>query len=202
MSDTETQAPAPDDVNDPAAEPTPEQLLEDFRAGKGPKGAAAIAERLDAAEAALADATKARDDALAALEKAKAAPTAKAKATATPQAKARKIGPVKDQPDAAALLAAIADAETVEIAFSDGKAEVTGIPAVAIEGNAWAVTPSGLALKLPELLVRGPAFGGTAFTVAGYGLFLDGTLTAYAQRSDALAIGAGATFDLKDDIVF
>jgi hypothetical protein len=151
----------------------------------------------------LAALTAERDDAVAALEKAKADADATPKAKAAPKpAKARKVGPVKDQPTREDLMTFIAAAETVELVFSDGKTEIAGIPALRIEGTAWALTPVGVQLQLPSLLVHGPGVGQSAYSLAGYGLLLDGELTAYAARGEQLTIGANSQFELKDDVVF
>lgn len=151
----------------------------------------------------LATVTAERDDAVAALEKVKADADAAPKAKAAPKpAKARKVGPVKDQPTREDLMTLIGAAETVELVFSDGRTEIAGLPALRIEGTAWALTPVGVQLQLPSLLVHGPGVGQSAYSLAGYGLLLDGELTAYAPRGEQLTIGANSQFELKDDVVF
>jgi hypothetical protein len=117
-------------------------------------------------------------------------------------AKARKIGEVDDQPNAENLLELIAAADTIEIAFADGKRELADIAPVVVSGDIWTVSLDRLKLNLPELIVHGPAFGKPAYALAGYGLVLDGELVAYSKRPDTLMIGANSQMNLKDDIIF
>lgn len=133
-----------------------------------------------------------------------------ATAQASPSgAKGRKVGPLKDDPFAkygeqrgAELLAAVQAAQEVEVAFSNGKSELPGLPAVRVEGQAWASTVVGLQLRLPELIVTGPAAGKAPWLLDGYGLLLDGKLAAYAKRGDVLEIHGGARMNLAPDICF
>lgn len=135
--------------------------------------------------------------------KAKKAPSAKA--VGAP--KARKIKPIalKDgetplTPTEIKVL--IDDAETVEVAFSDGKLELAGLPAQVISGDAWHVGVAGLQLRLPELVAHGPGIGQPGYSLAGYGLLIDGDLVAYADRGGVLPIAPGAKVNLASDIVF
>jgi hypothetical protein len=127
----------------------------------------------------------------------------KAKVTAaeTP-AKPRKLGRPKNPADIDRdkLKAAIADAETVEVAFSDGRTEIAGMPPLSIEGDAWRDHHLGQMLREP-VTVTGPA-GGSSVTIAGYALLLDGEQVAYTERSDRLAIAPGQKINLADDIYF
>lgn len=100
------------------------------------------------------------------------------------------------------LLAAIRAAETVQVAFSNGKNEVAALDPVDIAGDAWRVTIVGVQLTLPELILHGPGHGGEAIPLAGYGLLLNGKLVAYRDRGDQLSIGAGARMNVAPDIVF
>ena len=107
----------------------------------------------------------------------------------------------KDERDAA-LLKAISEAQTVELAFSNGSNEIAALEPVTIMGNAWRATMVGVQLTIPELLIHGPAPGKQGYPLAGYGLFLDGKLAAYAARGEQLQIGAGANQNVAPDIVF
>lgn len=100
------------------------------------------------------------------------------------------------------LLAAIRAAETVQVAFSNGKNEIAALDPVDIAGDAWRVTIVGVQLTLPELILHGPGFGGEAIPLSGYGLLLNGKLVAYRDRGEQLSIGAGARMNVGPDIVF
>lgn len=141
-------------------------------------------------DAALAE----RDAALAKLAKMDAAPKARSGV-----AKARKVGPVKDQLSPSELLELIGAANVVELAFSDGKKELS-IPARQISGRAWIVNAVGLKLQLPEFIVEGP--DGGAQSLAGYGLFLDGEQVAWAPRPDVMEVVPRRKSDLRHDVVF
>jgi len=155
----------------------------------------------------LAEVTAERDALKAAAEKVAAAPKAKA---ASALKKPRKIAPLvmkKDQDEANSLtsldlLELIQSAGAVELAFSDGAHEISGIAALVISGDAWSARSNGLALVLPELLVHGPAQGQSAYGLAGYGLLLDGELVAYSARPEVLQIGAGMAVNLAADVIF
>lgn len=142
----------------------------------------------------LAKVTDERDAALAKLAKMDAAPKARSGV-----AKARKVGPVKDQLSPSELLELIGAANVVELAFSDGKKELS-IPARQISGRAWIVNAVGLKLQLPEFIVEGP--DGGAQSLAGYGLFLDGEQVAWAPRPDVMEVVPRRKSDLRHDVVF
>lgn len=101
-----------------------------------------------------------------------------------------------------ALIELIAAADSVEIAFSDGKHEIAALPARAILGDAWVLAVNGVKLQVPEFSVWGPPRGEAAVELDGYGLLLDGELVAYAKRTDALSLRPGGQYDLKDDVIF
>lgn len=144
-------------------------------------------------------ALKAERDALqAAADKAAAAPKVSRSSVG---AKPRKVGPL-DNPGASDLLDAIAAAVAVEVVFSDGKLELLQIPALVVSGAAWAKVIGGVSLRVPELLVHGPAVGANPWPLAGYGLFLDGKQAAWAPRPDTLLIGGGMQVNLRDDVIF
>lgn len=172
---------------------------------EGAQGAADPAATVDwqaralAAEAALAEAQGENDSLRAQIEAAANAPKVTRGAKG---GKARKIktGGETAGLTAADLLEAIGAAETVEVLFCAGALELTDPAALTVAGDVWFASQFGLKLKLAELLVTGSGPGAT--TIDGYALFLDGKQAAYAARSDALSIPAGATFNLSDDVVF
>lgn len=101
-----------------------------------------------------------------------------------------------------ALLEAIRAAETVEIVFGDGKRELGAIDPVRVTGDAWRVSIVGVQLAAPALILHGPQTGKPGFALAGYGLFLDGELAAYADRGGQLTLGGGSSHNVAPDIVF
>lgn len=155
----------------------------------------------DTAKSALAEIT-AKNDAAALKE------AGKAKATPQPRGEnGRALGPLKPKKDekpltGGDLLAAIAAAETVEVAFSDGKREIKSLPAHAIQGDAWYLAANGVRLRVDKLQVYGPNRGEPDLKLAGYALLLDGEQVAYAARGDVLVLTAGSTNELKDDVIF
>lgn len=170
---------------------TLDELKDFYRAGNGHVGSAAIVAELDAKAARVVELE-------AELGKAKQA----AKATAAPKAaKPRKLAPIADPMDRDAVMAAIADAETVEIAFSDGKQEIAGLPPFAIEGNAWRMSGMGVMLTTP-LRLHGPAREQAPYKIAGYALILDGKPAAFSLRSDPIVMAAGSTFELTNEVFF
>lgn len=117
------------------------------------------------------------------------------------QGKPRKLGPLANQGDTAELMEALAAAEMVHLAFSDGKREVAGLAPREIVGGGFVVVRGRVKLDVPSLLVHGPAPGQSAFLVGGYALLADGKPIAFAARSQ-LAIGPGQQVELKDDVIF
>lgn len=140
--------------------------------------------------------SKERDDLAAKLAKLDAEPKAAKGARA---AKARKCGPVDNPPALSDLQELIGMADVVELVFSDGKRELAIDPRV-ISGKAWIMTAVGLALRLPEFPVVGPATG--PVSIAGYGLFLDGAQVAWASRGEPMEVPPGRRMDLRNDVVF
>lgn len=122
-------------------------------------------------------------------------------------AKPRKVGRMNfpdGNPSPAELRELLEGADTVEVVLSDGKNEL-GLPPRQIEGaEPWQDMPQGLKLNVGELLVHGPGVGSrqSSYVLAGYGLVVDGKQVAWSERPEQLTIGAGATFDLKDDVIF
>jgi hypothetical protein len=105
--------------------------------------------------------------------------------------------------DAAGLLAHIGEAETVELAFSDGTHELADAAPLIISGAAWKVSSDRLFLTGVDVPMHGASREGSPFTLAGYGLFVDGTLAAYAPRINGpLQVAPGTQHSLNDDVVF
>lgn len=160
-------------------------------------------ERADTAE-------KDRDAAIARAEKAEGGEKrAKASLTkATTPAKPRKLGAmdnalVSDRSnvsDADQMKLAIAEADEVQIAFSDGTREVPGLQPVNVAGDAWRQHQFGLMLT-ETVELAGPD-GGSSVTIDGYALLLDGKQVAYCRRSAPLQVGPGQRVNIVDDIIF
>lgn len=117
-------------------------------------------------------------------------------------AKPRSIAPIAEDKRLSAedLLEHIRDADDVQIAFSDGRKEVKGLPPIDITGEPWKVAPNGLLLTLPVTL-DGPGINEAAYVVEGYALFLDGELVAYTPR-EPVRVAAGQHVRLENDIFF
>ncbi len=98
------------------------------------------------------------------------------------------------------LQKAIADADEVVIAFSDGQREVAGVSPIEVTGDAWRPHHFGLLLNTPVELV-GPNDGPSA-SIDGYALLLDGKQVAYCQRPQPLQLAAGQRINLAGDIIF
>lgn len=116
-------------------------------------------------------------------------------------AKARKWKVDGERPGVAELLAAIDDADTVELAFVGERGmELPGIAPASISGGAAAFRASGerLLLRVPSLPVNSPV----PVQLHGYVMLTDGKLLAYARRSDALPLAPSTHYELKDDVVF
>lgn len=196
-------------------------LIAQFEKGFDADGAKAMAERLLAAEGKLVDALKAQADDQAATIAAitERAERAEAEAQALKDAAARQAAeatviaedsvgaprklalvPADKRLAPSELAAAIADSETVEILFSDGKREIQSLGSRKVTGEAWIGRPAGLLLTKPVELFGGAA-GAAPIVVSGYALLLDGKLAAYSAR-DPLSIPAGGHVRLENDIIF
>lgn len=107
-----------------------------------------------------------------------------------------------------ALLDLIAAADKVEIAFADHDgAEITDFPRVEIPPgvDSWQQMSGGLALaeSAGALEVHGAGpLGRPVHVLEQYLLILDGAEVEHAWRPEPLAISAGMTFDLRNDMVF
>lgn len=120
-------------------------------------------------------------------------------------AKPRRAGPMDEALSGASIADVIAQAEAedkvVEIAFSDGKREIAGIPSIIVAGDVWRDHALGRMLRDP-VRVHGPAGGQGAFTIAGYALLIGGSQVAYCARPDLVTVAAGREISLADDIYF
>lgn len=201
-----------------------QELAEEFKAGLDPDAAGELAKRMAALEASQAEWEKQREslledtakaiDARNAADAERDALQAKldAAAKAEPKvaqgdkpAKVRNLGPVKEALSGDDLVAAMAkadeDGDTVEIAFSDGKREIAGIPPKVVTGDVWRKHALGLMLRDP-VTVEGPATGGSSVAIAGYALLIDGKQVAYCERADPVTVAPGQHIGLSDDIYF
>lgn len=114
----------------------------------------------------------------------------------------RKLGKVADQLSGADLFDLLGSEDRVEIAFSDGAAELVGVPPVAVPGERFIFRRGRLMLSVDDLTVRGPADERGARVLAGYALLVDGEQVAWLPRlAGQLTLGAGQSYQLKDDVV-
>ncbi len=149
---------------------------------------------------ALTGVMKDRDDARA---EAKSADKARAKIErASAPAKPRKLGEIAESKQLTGdeLREAIEEAETVEIAFSDGDREIGTIAPAIVSGDAWKVHPRGLMLAKPVTIEGSGA--PSSVEIGGYALLIDGKQVAWSERSDKLRVAPGQRVDLVDDIIF
>ncbi len=113
----------------------------------------------------------------------------------------RRLSKVRDQLKIAELAELIAATETVEIAFSDGKRELAGVPPVEVPGEAFGFRRGRLSLEVPELLVVGPADERGPRVLVGYALLIEGEQVAWIPRlGGQLTLGPGVSHQLKDDV--
>lgn len=111
------------------------------------------------------------------------------------------LGKGKKQLTAKELHELLGQAETVEIAFSDGKSELAGLPAVSVPGAAFEFKRGRVSLNVPDFQITGPADERGARVLKGYALLIDGKQVAWAPRlAGSTVLGAGVTYQLKDDI--
>lgn len=201
MSDTETTS-AADEFQ--AAREDAEGRLQNglTELGYPPEAGPEGADTVDKALFLLRGLQSERDELATKLETAeKATKRAKAKVTAgDAPAKPRKLTTAASELDRDALKDAIASAEKVEVAFSDGKAEIAGLAPLSVEGDSWKDHTRGLMLRDPVELP--PSAAPTSVSVKGYALLLDGKQAAYTERSDPLTIAPGQRVGLTDDIYF
>lgn len=117
-------------------------------------------------------------------------------------AKPRALGPVEDQPGVAELAEFLAETPAVEIAFSDGKAELAGLAPVQVKGSAFVMRRGRLWLSVEKLTIRGPADDKPPRALNGYALLVEGEQVAWAPRlAGQLTLGAGNEYDVAQDIV-
>lgn len=211
-----------DDTNTMTRE---QELLEEFKAGLEKDGPMVLAERIAALEeengrlikeldqsekdgAGTDDQIRAlTEERDAAIKRADAAEAVGKKATAevkklTTPAKPRRIGEMGDGKSLGgdALRAAIADAETIEIVFSDGAREVAGLAPIGVSGEAWTRHAFGLMLNQP-IEIEGPD-GAASVSIAGYALLIDGKQVAWRARDVRLQVAPRQRVTISDDIIF
>lgn len=120
----------------------------------------------------------------------------------TTPAKPRKLGAIDgERSSIEELRELIDDGDEVSIAFSDGTREVAGIAPVAVSGDAWSETATGLMLA-KKVDIDGPGDTGTSVTIDGYALMIDGKQVAYSRRSTPIQIAPGQRVQIVDDINF
>jgi hypothetical protein len=102
------------------------------------------------------------------------------------------------------LKAALEAGKTIEIVPSDGKQEIAGTALVVKGEHPFETVAQGLKFTPDKFEVYGPGQGdaGAVSSIVGYGLLIDGEQVAWQQRPEELRLGAGQTFDLKNDILF
>lgn len=171
-----------------------QELQEEFKAGLDPDAVPQLATRIATIEAER-DAEKARADRA---ERARDSVKAKLSKGEVP-AKPRKLEPMDGDAIGAAIDDAVESGRKVEIAFSDGKKELTQIAPVVVEGAAWREHARGRMLSEPVTLSNS---GDTSVAVHGYALLIEGKQVAYQTRSDALNVAPGQKVNLDNDIVF
>ena len=157
-----------------------------------------------AAQKALADVTAERNSAKRSLAAQKGATTRKIAEIEEIEAslEPRKLGPIEGQLAPADLYTLLCDEARVEVAFSDGKSELIGVPPVAVRGDRFTFRRGRLQLSVDDLTVRGPADERGARVLAGYALLADGEQVAWLPRlAGQLTLGAGQSYQLKDDVV-
>jgi hypothetical protein len=118
------------------------------------------------------------------------------------KARPRRLGPIDDQLSTAELAQLFADTERVEIAFSDGRAELKSVHPVSVPGAAFTFRRGRLSLTVGDLKVRGPADERPPRALNGYALLVEGEQVAWVPRlAGQLTLGGGTTYQLKDDVV-
>lgn len=200
-----------------ADETREQQLMEEFKAGLDKDGPIVLAQRVAELEGQVATLTAAQSGleedvererqradtaelARDAAEKSEKAATGKLRTLSTPK-KPRALGVLSDDKNLSGddLRKAIADADDIEIVFSDGKREV-GVPPVAVEGAVWKDHPFGLLLDR-SVDIEGPD-GAGSISITGYALLLDGKQVAWRERSMPLQVAPGQRVQITEDILF
>lgn len=114
----------------------------------------------------------------------------------------RKLGPIDDQLGAAELFDLLKDEPRVEIAFSDGRNELAGVSPAVVSGECFTFRRGRLGIDVPNLTVNGPVDERGGRVLAGYALLIGDEQIAWLPRiGGQLTLGAGQTYQLKDDIV-
>lgn len=116
-------------------------------------------------------------------------------------AKPRSLGPVENQLKVEELAELFAG-NYVEVAFSDGSKELSGVPAILMEGSNFKFARGRLLLNRPDLTVKGPVDERGTRALVGYAFLIDGEQVAYAPRlGGQLTLGPGQTYNLAGDII-
>lgn len=116
-------------------------------------------------------------------------------------AEPRSLGPVDDQLSTEELAELFAES-AVEIAFSDGRRELPGVPSITVPPGTFRLSRQRLMPQGHAIQRRGPVDERGSRSLAGYALLIDGEQVAYAERlGGALILGPGQTYDLTGDIL-
>lgn len=100
------------------------------------------------------------------------------------------------------LMTAIDAAEEVVLAFSDGRAELTGVRPRQVRPEAFRLVRGRVLFTDEPLELTGPGEPDTVTMLAGVALLLDGEQAAWAPMAQPLAIGAGQTVNLAGSVIF
>lgn len=114
----------------------------------------------------------------------------------------RALGKGESLGDMRVLLQLVDEADQVELAFSNGRTEIPGVPPVRLTGEPLVLRRGTLRLATESLQVTGPNTAKAPPSLAGFALVLDGEQVAWAPLSSPLSLGAGQTYELKDSVVF
>lgn len=124
-------------------------------------------------------------------------------------AKPRALGPmaaVFDDPAEAFtvddLMTGIDGADEVVLAFSDGKAELSGIKPREVPADAFRLTRGRLLFIDEPLEVTGPGDPDTVTQLVGVALLLDGEQAAWCALPMPINIGSGQTINLAGSVIF
>lgn len=116
--------------------------------------------------------------------------------------KPRPLGPIDDQLAPAELVELFNATDRVELAFSDGRSELAGVPPISVPGAAFTFRRGRLMLETGELIVRGPADERGTRVLAGYAALVDGEQVAWIPRlAGELPMGAGIQYSILGDVV-
>lgn len=121
----------------------------------------------------------------------------------------RKLGPLSAVFDDGAeaftvhdLLTAIDGAGELVLAFSDGENELVGIRPRQVRADAFRFTRGRVQFTDEPLEVTGPGQAGSALSLAGVALLVDGEQVAWSPMAQPIALGAGQTVNLAGSVIF